>query len=352
MLGKCKWTPRVCAHWANVSLIFAISIASHVTKLGSLRRRIRIRAVWTTLEYSITFKTFFFKIIFLDVNLPKAFHQTDADATLVGFGLTGSLICWMGESRSEAAGSRQENQMVQNCETRSVGTSGCRVVRKGENLLKRKRKPANSITFVLHLSSFRAYYMYCNANKDLSLCCFCWIYIFTARKRSLRRLCFYRCLSVHGGACMVARGGMHGCSGGGHAWLLGGCAWLLPGGHAWLLPGGACMVAPGGEGMHGCSGGHVGLLGGHAWLLWGGMRGCLGGMCGCSGGGMRGCSQGGMCGCLGACVVARGACMVAPGGCAWFLGGLAWFFPWDTVNEQAVRILLECILVTYCSYFL
>ena len=28
---------------------------------------------------------------------------------------------------------------------------------------------------------------------------FRWKYIFTARKRSLRRLCFYRCLSVHGG---------------------------------------------------------------------------------------------------------------------------------------------------------
>ena len=45
----------------------------------------------------------------------------------------------------------------------------------------------------------------------------------TARKRSLRWLCFYRCLSVHrgggmrgcsGGACMVAPGG-------GHAWDMG-----------------------------------------------------------------------------------------------------------------------------------
>ena len=58
--------------------------------------------------------------------------------------------------------------------------------------------------------------------------------IFTARKRSLRRLCFYRCLSVHTG-----------------------------GGHAWLLWGGGGMVAPGGEGG-------VVALGGHAWLLWGG----------------------------------------------------------------------------------
>ena len=61
--------------------------------------------------------------------------------------------------------------------------------------------------------------------------------IFTARKRSLRRLCFYRCLSVH-----MEGGGMRGCSGGCMVapgwggmgvWLLrGGCAWLL-GGHAW-----------------------------------------------------------------------------------------------------------------------
>ena len=31
--------------------------------------------------------------------------------------------------------------------------------------------------------------------------------IITARKRSLRRLCFYRCLSVHGGVACVAGGG-------------------------------------------------------------------------------------------------------------------------------------------------
>ena len=130
----------------------------------------------------------------------------------------------------------------------------------------------------------------------------CMIYVsnfITARKRSLRRLCFYRCLSVHRGgmcgcswgACVVAPGGgMRGCSGGcvwllpgGCAWLLGGRAWLLLGGHAWLLPGGHAWLLPGG-----C-----------AWLLRGacmvaprgGMRGCsLGGMRGCSGGGMRGCS--------------------------------------------------------------
>ena len=57
--------------------------------------------------------------------------------------------------------------------------------------------------------------------------------LITARKRSLRRLCFYRCLSFcpQGGACVVAQGGMRGCSGGG----------------------GVCVVAPGV--VHGCSGG-------------------------------------------------------------------------------------------------
>ena len=49
----------------------------------------------------------------------------------------------------------------------------------------------------------------------------------------------------------------------------------------------------------------------------------------------------------------RGACMVFSGGHAWLLpGGMHGFF-WggvrrirrDTVNERAVRILLECILV-------
>ena len=66
-------------------------------------------------------------------------------------------------------------------------------------------------------------------------------YIFTAHKQSLRRLCFYRCLSVHNGgracvvalggacmvfssgACMVFSGGMHGFFRG--AWMVfqGGC---------------------------------------------------------------------------------------------------------------------------------
>ena len=105
---------------------------------------------------------------------------------------------------------------------------------------------------------------------------------------SLRRLCFYTCLSFcPWGACMV----------GGCAWLLRGACVVAPGGacmvapwgvHAWLLPGGACVVAPGG----------------HAWLLPG------------------------------------GACMVAPGGHAWDTTRYG-----DTINERAVCILLECILV-------
>ena len=88
--------------------------------------------------------------------------------------------------------------------------------------------------------------------------------IFTACKRSLRRLCFYRCLSVHMG---------------GHAWLL----W----GHAWLLLG-ACMVAPGDRACL--------LLGGCVWLLLGGMHGCSRGHVWLLRGGVHGCSWGGMCG--------------------------------------------------------
>ena len=73
------------------------------------------------------------------------------------------------------------------------------------------------------------------------------------------------------------------------------------------------------------------------------------GMCGCSRG--DGCSRGGMRGCSrGVCVAAPGggACMVAWGGHLWLLrGGPVWDTTThgDTVNERAVRILLECILV-------
>ena len=130
--------------------------------------------------------------------------------------------------------------------------------------------------------------------------------IVTARKRSLRRLCFYRCLSVHKGgrawllgggmrgcsrgACVAAlgRGGMRGCSGGGMHGCSGGACMAALGGRAWLLPGGACVVALGGACVV-ALGGCVWLLRGRAWLLWGGVRGCSrGGMCGSSGGGVRG----------------------------------------------------------------
>ena len=125
------------------------------------------------------------------------------------------------------------------------------------------------------------------------------------------------------------------------------CAWW--GGHVWLPGGmsgcrGACMVAGG-----------MWLLGGHAWLL-GGVHGCwgMGGVFWLQGG--QPWLQGGMHGCQGACMVARGACMVAGGmrgcrgacvvvrGCAWWWGGMRGI-RWDTVNERAVCILLECILV-------
>ena len=79
----------------------------------------------------------------------------------------------------------------------------------------------------------------------------------------------------------------------------------------------------------------------------------------------------------GACVVAQaGACVVAPGGCAWLLWGAcvvargrAWLLQgacmvarggghaWDTmrygdtVNQRAVCILLECILVLHIYLF-
>ena len=93
---------------------------------------------------------------------------------------------------------------------------------------------------------------------------------------------------------------------------------------------------------------------------------------------MRGCWWGGACvvACWGVCVVAdggcvwllagmacvvaawgvcmvagRGACMVA-GGCAWLPRGGLRRIRRDTVNERAVRILLECILVFIMCYFI
>ena len=88
-------------------------------------------------------------------------------------------------------------------------------------------------------------------------------------------------------------------------------------------------------------------------------------------GGMRGFIRG-VCGFIWGAVHSFiwGACVVLFRGHAWFYslgmrgfiqggmhsfyGGHAWFFQffriqWDTVNERAVRILLECILVVSCT---
>ena len=59
------------------------------------------------------------------------------------------------------------------------------------------------------------------------------IVIITARKRSLRRLCFYRCVSIHRGGVCVWLGGVHGCWG--VCVVAGGGACMVAGGHAWLL---------------------------------------------------------------------------------------------------------------------
>ena len=68
------------------------------------------------------------------------------------------------------------------------------------------------------------------------------LFIFTARKRSLRRLCFYTCLSVQGRGAIVGRGACVAgvCMVGGreHAWQRG-QAWqgvYVAGGHAWHTP--------------------------------------------------------------------------------------------------------------------
>ena len=75
-----------------------------------------------------------------------------------------------------------------------------------------------------------------------------------------------------------------------------------------------CHSVHRGGSVSGCSGG------GHVWLLWGGMHGfSRGEMCMVAPGGMHGCSR--------------------EGG-AWYTTRYG-----DTINERAVRILLECILV-------
>ena len=99
---------------------------------------------------------------------------------------------------------------------------------------------------------------------------------------------------------------------------------------------GVYVVAPGGGGMRGFIWGVCMVLFGGAWFYLGGVRGFI---------------REGMCGFI------WGACMVLFGGHVWFCsGGHAWFFQFfwiqsDKVNERAVHILLECILVTLKSSF-
>ena len=113
-----------------------------------------------------------------------------------------------------------------------------------------------------------------------------WVFtLITARKRSLRRLCFYRCLSVH-------------------TWGVGGMRGFILGRHAWFYSGGMHGFIQGCVGgfILGCvcgfiQGGHAWFyLGGHAWFYSGGMHGFI-----------------------------RGACMVLFGGMHGFIWG-AWFF--------------------------
>ena len=127
--------------------------------------------------------------------------------------------------------------------------------------------------------------------------------IITARKRSLRRLCFYRCLSVHRGRAWLGRGacmaGEGGCvAGEGGAWLGRGAYVAREGGMHGL--GGGCVA----EGMHGWGGGVHGWGGGHAWLgrgdMW--LGACMAGEGGYVAGGMHGWG----------------------GGCAWLGGMCSW----------------------------
>ena len=109
-------------------------------------------------------------------------------------------------------------------------------------------------------------------------------------------------------------------------------------GHAWLLLG-ACVVAPRGA----C----VVALGECMWFFWGvwfflGRRAWffVGGMCGFFQGGVHGFFWGGVHG-----FFQGGHVWFFPGGCAWFFPGGMRRIRRDTVNERAVRILLECFLV-------
>ena len=98
------------------------------------------------------------------------------------------------------------------------------------------------------------------------------VWIFTARKRSLRRLCFYRCLSFcpQEGACMVAWG----------ACVVARECVVAPGGACMVAPRGvcvvargACVVAPGRGHASLLLGGHAWFSGGCAWFFRGGVRG-------------------------------------------------------------------------------
>ena len=135
-------------------------------------------------------------------------------------------------------------------------------------------------------------------------------YIYRPQTKFAKVMFLQLSVCPQGGRAWLLRGGMRGCLGG-HAWLLWGGACVVAPGGVCGCSGGVCVVAPGG--VHGCS------WGGACVVARGDMRGCSGGMHGCSWGGVHGCS--------------------------W--GGHAWFFPWYMVNERAVRILLECILVVH-----
>ena len=92
-------------------------------------------------------------------------------------------------------------------------------------------------------------------------------------------------------------------------------------------------------------GGHAWFfLGGHAWFFRGGMRGFFGG-CTCFFGGAWFFRRGHAWFFRGVCVVFGGCAWFFRGACMVFSGGACVVFRGDTVNERAVRILLECILV-------
>ena len=145
--------------------------------------------------------------------------------------------------------------------------------------------------------------------------------------------------SVHRGGRAWQGGGVRGrgvCVAGGRAWQ---------GGHAWQ--GGRAWAGGGVRGWGGAWRGFI-QLGGHAWFYsaGGGIHGFIRGVHGFIRVGHAWFYLGGR-----AWFYLGGVRGFIWGGRAWFYsGGRAWFFQffriqWDTVNERAVRILLECILV-------